>query len=107
MLHKKINLLEHDYSKEDSWVGSEYLDEIVKYIAGSIVHFLKKRIHCEECLNILNGNVTTKSKLTMIKNRSGLNFASDDVNIVCRTTEKVLRKYKDKLLLKNINYIIG
>jgi len=105
-LHSNFNMLEHDYSKKDAWVTSEYLDDVIKHTAGAVVYSIKKKIHCEKCLNILNGIVSTKSKLTILKNRGGLKYASDDVNLICRTTEKILRQNKQSLLSPNINFKI-
>jgi len=55
---------------------------------------------------MLDGVPSNKSKLTILKNRSGLKFASDDVNFICHCTKKILRQNKDILLSKNINFKI-
>jgi len=45
-------------------------------------------------------NSTSKSKLTILKDRGGLNFASDDVNLICKCTEKIIRQYKNLFVKK-------
>ena len=86
--HKKIefdvhNFL-HKYSSIDSsnWLTTDYLEDIIKHTAGFVVHSLKKQIHCEYCLSMLNGKVSSKSRLTILKNTGGLKFASDDVVLI-------------------------
>lgn len=92
---------EHNYSKS-SWYSSEYAEEIIKYTAGSIVRILKRKIHCQKCCDILDGtNSNFQSKLTILKNRGGLNFASDDVNFICKCTEKIIRQ-QNNLFAENI-----
>jgi len=41
-----------------------------------------------------------------LKNRGGLKYASDDVNLICHTTEKILQQNKQSLLSPNINFKI-
>jgi len=53
---------------------------------------------------MLYSEPSTKSKLTTLKNRGGLKFASDDVNFICHCGEKILRQYKHVLLTPNINF---
>lgn len=106
MLHSSFNILEDDYSKKDKWVESEYLDDIIKHIAGFIVYSLKKKIHCKQCLNMLVLNNSDKSKFSELKNRGNLSFASNDVTLIRRYTERILSFHKDSLLMKNIYFKI-
>jgi len=53
---------------------------------------------------MLHSKPSTKSKLTILKNRGGLKFASDDVNFICHCGEKILRQYNHVLLTPNINF---
>jgi len=92
-------MLEHDYSKKDAWITSEYLD-VVKHTVA-VIYSIKKKIHCEKCLNMLNGIVSTKSKLRILKNREDLKYVSD-VNLICHTAEKILRRNKQSLLSTDI-----
>lgn len=105
-LHSNCPLIDHDYTKHDKWFQSEYLEDLIKHTAGFITHSLKKKIHCAKCLGLLQGTVTSKSKITFLKNRGGLNFASDDVYLICLNTEKVLRRYEKSLMSKNINFTV-
>lgn len=96
-------IFKDNYSKSEDWYSSEYAEEIIKHTAGCIIHILKRIIHCQKCCELLDGaNSTFKSKLTILKNRGGLNFASDDVNFICKCTEKIIRQ-SENLLAKNIN----
>lgn len=105
-IHKHNSVLEHDYSQSGNWIHSEYLEDIVKHTAGAIVHFLKKKIHCDQCLNMLNGQSSGISKLTYRKDRGGLKYPSDDVNFICCQTEKIITRFKNKLLSKDINFLL-
>jgi len=101
----KYHIFEHNYDKSESYC-SEYTEEIIKHIAGLIVRNLKRIIHCKNCYELLDGaNSTYKSKLTILKDRGGLNFASDDVNLICKCTKKIIHQYKN-LFVKNINTIL-
>lgn len=91
-LQKNYTFFEHDYTRQEGWCTSEYIDEVVKYITGFVVVFaLQKKIHCHQCLSMLQkrGNVSTNSKLIELKNRGSLFFPSDDVSYICLTAEKV------------------
>jgi len=89
---------EHNYSKCEYWCYSEYADEIIKHTAGAIVRILKRKIHCNKCCDLLDGtNSDFKSKLTLLKNRGSLCFASDDVNFICKCTEKIIRQQENFL----------
>jgi len=59
-LHSNFNMLEYDYSKKDAWITCEYLDNVIKQTARAVIYSIKKKIHCEKYLNILNGIVSTK-----------------------------------------------
>lgn len=107
-MQKDYTFLEHDYTKREGWCTSEYIDEIVKHIAGFIVFSLKKKIHCHQCLSMLQkkDNVSTNSKLTELKNRGSLHFSSDDVNYICLTAEKVFRQNKHLIFSSTFLHII-
>jgi len=67
------------------------------------VPILKRKIHCNKCCDLLDGtNSDFKSKLTLLKNRGGLCFAFDDVNFICKCTEKMIRQQENFLHI-NIN----
>jgi len=95
------NIFEHNYNKTGSWYCNDYAQEIIKYTAGFIVKTLKKIVHCTSCINLLTQNSNYESTLITMKNRGGLNFASDEVFFICKCTEKVVRQ-NGNLFLKNI-----
>lgn len=103
-LHSNYAILEHDYSTTENWVQSEYQEHIINHVAGAVVSSIKRLIHCEQCLSMLRGPVTEKSGLTKLKNRGGLNFASDDVRVICHNAEQIIRKHKHCLVTKDINF---
>jgi len=106
---------EHDYMGSYGWSWSEYSHKIVTYIAGFIVKSIKKSIKCELCLDQLENDFTS-SKLITLKNRvtknketanslseiKGLILPNDDVIIICKTTEKVLRSTPNVFCTKNV-----
>ena len=98
-----INYNIEDLSISQSWLHSEYLDDIIKHTAGFVIRSVKTKIHCKKCLEMLDGPTSSKSKLTMLKNRGGLIFVSDDVNLICRCTEKVIRGFKNSMFTQYVN----
>lgn len=98
----------------NKWLWTEYSNDIVIYIAGSIIRTIKKKIKCEMCVDQLQNNVITSS-LIGIKNRAplkttttncqnqmrGLISPSNDVIVICKTAEKVLRSTPN-LFTKNV-----
>lgn len=103
--YKEYSCFEHDYFSKvgDRWVPSEYNTEMIKYISGHVSFVLQKKIHCNSCLDLLNrSNACEKAKLTKIKDNGGLSYASADVEYICMTVERVIRKYKDSLRQTNI-----
>lgn len=102
---KDYSSFEHNYFSKtnDDWCASEYSIETVKHITGSVYHVLKRRIHCQACLDLIDGsNNNEKSQLTMLKNEGGLKFASPEVEYICATVEKVIRRCKNVLRKDNI-----
>ncbi|KYQ53568.1 hypothetical protein ALC60_00095, partial [Trachymyrmex zeteki] len=93
----------NNYCENARWYVSDYLEEIVKHIAGSIVYSVKKNIICKICRDMLEGDDTVKSKLTIKKNRGGLHFPPEDVIFICMSTEKTIRRHVHLLLTKDIN----
>ncbi|KAL1488794.1 hypothetical protein ABEB36_014592 [Hypothenemus hampei] len=91
------HIFEQNYCKSENngWFCSEYADEIIKHTAGAVVRILKTKIHYAKCYESLDGtNSSLKSRLTEIKNWRVLKFASDDVNYICKSTEKIIRQKK-------------
>lgn len=71
---------------------SEFSINIVEYIAGYIVMQLKKKLHCEYCVNVLIlKSSEDKNNLISIKNRGGLIQPSEDVITICRKCEIDIR----------------
>lgn len=99
-------MAEHDYSEKDSWLDSEYLDDISYYTAGVVVHSIRTKVHCQICKDILLVNPSSKSKLSVLKNRGGLIFACDDVNLFCHLTEKIIRQNKTTFFSPTFNFRI-
>lgn len=87
---------EHNYFLKinDGWTASEYNTEMVKYMSGHVSFILKKKIHCQACIDLLSGEGNSeKAKLTKIKNKGGLTYASPEVEYICMTVEKVIRSF--------------
>jgi len=103
ILHKNSSYFwDHDYTDISQWCVNEYSNEIIAYTAGSIIHVLKKKIHCTHCFNLLIGsNTQSNVSLITLRNWGGLNYASRDVQIICKCTETVIRRTKN-IFQKNI-----
>ena len=54
---------------------------------------------------MLNGKVSSKSRLTILKNTEGLKFPSEDFILICRSTEKIIRA-NNSLFSKNIYHTL-
>lgn len=91
---------------KDGWLPSQYSVDAIKHVAGYVVRTVKTKFRkrCPACIRILeNGRLATKSKLSLIKNRGGLIFVSEDINLICQSTENIIRGFKDSFLIKNIH----
>jgi len=102
-LHKNADIYwEHDYGRISNWSLNEYRSEIIAYVAGSIVHVVRNKIHCEHCLKLLvDYSFENKTKLISLRNYGGLNYASQDVQTICKCTETVIRQTVD-IFVSNI-----
>lgn len=74
---------------------SEYVDQIVGYIAGNVVRYLVKTIQCDACVNsLLAQNRLFFHKLIDVRNLGGLFYSSQDVFLVCKKTELFIRLHQ-------------
>ncbi|CAG4987354.1 unnamed protein product [Colias eurytheme] len=88
---QQVEFEDHDYFYDPSRL-TEFAETIIEYIAGFVVRKIKKVLYCQICLDSLekcSGNNT----LTIIKNKGGLLFASQDVIKVCKTVERIIKQY--------------
>lgn len=85
---------------------SLFIENIVVYIAGYVGKKLKDRLDCDECISAL---ITTDREyvqlredfcLLLDKDRGGLCKPSEDLIIVCKVAERVIRREQSKDLLK-------
>uniref|UniRef100_A0A2A4JUC7 THAP-type domain-containing protein n=1 Tax=Heliothis virescens TaxID=7102 RepID=A0A2A4JUC7_HELVI len=99
--------------------NSQYVCQIIGYIAGFVVRYILKKIKCDTC----NDSVLARSKLWFhklidIKDFGGLCYASEDVYTVCKKTEEIIRReqrinsnknttkgYLCSLVLKHISHL--
>lgn len=86
---------------------SEYTTDIIAYISGAVVKIIKKKIKCELCLKglELGEKEEALSVLQRRKSYGNLISASEDVIVVCKTAEKILRlqeSYYEKYLLEKL-----
>ena len=76
---------------------SDYVQNVVVYIAGFVVRSLRKRLMCSECtavLTLANSSSTSNQNdcgLIKTKNRGGLLQPSDDVIRLCKSSESHFR----------------
>lgn len=88
-----------------AWDLTDYVQDIVAYIAGYVVKTLKKCITCIKCLSLLEGEVS-KSKLQIVKEYGSLIKASSLVVDVCKEGEQIFRIYtKTKKLWSSQNIV--
>lgn len=91
--------LDHDYLPDPV---SPYSKNIISYIAGYVVHYLKKQLICDECVQSLVSDTKDLFLFSFInvKNKNGLQYPSEDVLQVCMTAEKLL---KNKIYVSAFN----
>lgn len=78
----------------DETHNDEIKNQIVGYISGFVVYQLLKKLHCDDCKNILLA--TQKEwfhKLVDLKDMGGLCYASKDVFVINTETENIIRHY--------------
>jgi DNA transposase THAP9 len=72
---------------------SEYVDEVVPYIAGFVSKTLSKTVQCRECATALFATKTEKLyPLIQRKSNGGLVNPSKDVVTICRLAEQIVRE---------------
>lgn len=85
------DLDDHDYIFDPSRL-TEFADSVIKHIAGFVIRKIKRKLVCSECVQSLEVTHDSENRLTSIKSKGGLLFASQDVIQVCTIAEKVLKK---------------
>lgn len=84
----------------------EYYRQIVGYIAGCIVRQLNRKIKCMPCNNSLISKEKLEfHKLVGLRDKGGLNYASENVFTVCWLSEEILRNHlKEKQIISEKDY---
>ena len=95
---------DHDYEASNVSVWSEYKDDIIAYIAGSLVRKLRKEIeskdNCQFCLAaIVSQEEPTSLQIQKERGTSKtfLTTPHEDVVRICKCTEKVIRSIPNLL----------
>lgn len=70
---------------------SEFSKNISEYIAGYIVMQLKKKLHCDNCIDALEIKNNNRNNLISLKSRGGLIQPSEDVIRICHKSEIEIR----------------
>ncbi|EZA62841.1 THAP domain-containing protein [Ooceraea biroi] len=76
----------------ERWCTSNYIKDVVAYIAGFVTRKVIKKIKCDICQKLLIGTDNV-SALQERKCRGGLINASNDVITLCYIAEKVIREH--------------
>lgn len=74
--------------------NSDFINDVVYYMAGYVVRRIKKTILCDICAKELEIELS-ESKLLNRKNCGGLIKPSYDVVQLCKITEHTIRQFKD------------
>lgn len=104
----ELHLDDHTYISPTSLNLSEYLIDIIGYIAGFVVKSIKPHVICADCIQLLETDISL-SQLQKRKEYGNLVRASLYVHTVCQTAEKTIRYYKilsNITSIKNIYYIL-
>lgn len=93
---------ENQVKTATTWNLTDYVEDIVAYIAGFVVKGIKKCVTCNKCLNLLESDISL-SLLQQIKTYGALHKASTLVVDVCKVAEKYFRLFlkTDDLFRKN------
>jgi len=91
---------------------SNFINDVVAYIAGFVVRKIKKTILCDTCAAEIEIE-SSESKLLDRKNHGGLIKASSDVIELCKISERTIRHFKaidksnvvNKITLEAMKYI--
>lgn len=83
---------------------SQYVEDVVAYIAGFVVRKVKLVVKCEECLQIIESDVVT-SRLTLKKSHGYMSNASQFVIVVCKLGEQYLRFHKELFSKRSTTYV--
>lgn len=72
---------------------SDFASEVIIYIAGSVVHYLIKKIKCETCVSVLikPDIFNENAQFIKLKDNGGLLIPSKDVITICKKTEVLLK----------------
>lgn len=81
---------EQDVAHHAIPIFSDYIDDVVTYIAGFVARKVETSIRCSECSRVLRSD-NSLSALLNRKNRGRLIKASQDVVIICKAAEKTIR----------------
>lgn len=81
---------DHDYLPDPM---SPFAKNIIAYIAGYVVYYLKNKIACEKCTDALSSNSRQHFLYSFIdiKNKNGLEYPSKDLLEICMKCEKILK----------------
>lgn len=89
---------------------SEYVEQVVPYIAGFVTRALSKTLQCKECKTALFASECEELyPLIKRKTNGGLVNPSKDVVVICRLSEKIIREvniqnaYEVSELHKNVH----
>ncbi|KAL5236191.1 hypothetical protein ACI65C_003601 [Semiaphis heraclei] len=99
LLMRQLAGSQHILEDEDElltvYQNSNYIKDVVGYIAGFVVRSILKRIQCEVCAKEIKSHETNSSLLNK-KNRGGLTMANADVVSICQVAERTVREYSKK-----------
>jgi len=71
---------------------TEFSSRIIIYIAGFVVRYLKKVLHCAKCVHALTSEKINENYIVIqIKSRGQLQYPSSSVTKICHTAESVVR----------------
>lgn len=95
-------LEDHDFFSASAYHLTDYVQDIVIYIAGFVVHTVRAKLNCKKCCLILeDSNPLSKSSLQRRKTFGKLKKASVFVITLCQIAERCIRvaRFKDEQFL--------
>jgi hypothetical protein len=87
--------------------NAKYVADVTYYVAGFVAKIIARKISCSTCKSFLVSpdQSSENCDLVLTKDRGGLHYASDTVELLCKTGESIVRKYECNYKLMDGNLV--
>jgi hypothetical protein len=87
--------------------NAKYVADVTYYVAGFVAKVVARKLSCSTCKSFLvtENRSGENCDLVLTKDRGGLHYASETVELLCQTGESILRKYECNYKLMDDNVV--